>query len=62
MSMQSKTSKEKKPITGVVCDVQNCAHHEGECYCTAGQIAVGPSFVKSCTDTVCATFKEKDNG
>ncbi len=46
-------------IKGVVCDVKNCAHHDGVNYCTAEKIAVGPSFATSCTDTVCATFKQK---
>ena len=45
---------------GVVCDVRNCAHHDGENHCTAEKIAVGPSFATSCTDTVCATFKQKN--
>lgn len=44
---------------GVTCDVHNCAYHDGENYCTAEKIAVGPSFATSCTDTVCATFKMK---
>lgn len=46
-------------IKGVCCDVKNCVHHEGECDCTANRIAVGPSYASSCTDTVCATFKQK---
>ena len=44
---------------GVSCDVKNCAYHDGECYCCADTISVGPSFATSCTDTVCATFKSK---
>ena len=46
-------------IKGISCDVKNCVYHEGECDCTAGKIAVGPSYASSCTDTVCATFKQK---
>ena len=46
-------------IKGVCCDVKNCVYHEGECDCTAGKIAVGPGYATSCTDTVCATFKQK---
>lgn len=45
---------------GVVCDVRNCAYHDGNNYCTAAKISVGPSFATSCTDTVCATFKQKN--
>ncbi len=47
-------------IKGVVCDVHNCTHHDGDCYCTADKIAVGPSFATACSDTVCATFKPKN--
>lgn len=44
---------------GISCDVRNCVYHEGECSCTAEKVAVGPSFATSCTDTVCATFRQK---
>ena len=44
---------------GVVCDVSNCVYHDGESTCTAETINVGPSYATSCTDTVCATFKQK---
>jgi hypothetical protein len=47
-------------IKGISCDVKNCVHHDGETYCTAGCIAVGPSHATSSADTVCATFKQKD--
>ena len=50
------TTKKNK---GISCDVKNCTYHEGECTCTADKIAVGPSYATSCTDTVCATFKQK---
>ena len=46
---------------GISCDVKNCQYHQGDCCCTAEQIAVGPSFATSGTDTVCATFKPKKN-
>ena len=45
---------------GISCDVKNCQYHQGDCYCTAEKIAVGPSFATSCADTVCATFKPKN--
>lgn len=44
---------------GIACDVTNCAYHDGKCTCTAERISVGPSFASSCTDTVCATFRQK---
>lgn len=48
-----------KHIKGIKCDVNNCVYHDGSNYCTADQIAVGPSYAKSCTETVCATFKQR---
>ena len=44
---------------GITCDVKNCQYHEGECYCTAQKISVGPSYADCSTDTICATFKPK---
>jgi len=53
------TSNVPKHIKGINCNVVNCAHHDGEGYCTAEKINVGPSYATNCTDTVCATFKQK---
>ena len=46
-------------IRGISCDVRNCIYHDGDSYCTADRVAVGPSYATSCTDTVCATFKQR---
>ena len=46
-------------IKGITCDVRNCIYHDGDSYCTADRIAVGPSYATSCTDTVCATFRQR---
>ena len=46
-------------IRGIRCDVKNCLYHDGDNYCTASRINIGPSFASSCTDTACATFKPK---
>ena len=56
---EKKDSKSPKHIKGISCDVKNCVYHDSDCYCTADKIAVGPSYATSCTDTVCATFKQK---
>ena len=48
-----------KHIQGISCDAKNCVYHDGDNYCTASRIAVGPSYATSSSDTVCATFKEK---
>ncbi len=62
MSLLAQNDKEHtcKHIRGISCDVRNCAHHDGDCYCTAEQITVGPSYATSSTDTVCATFRQKN--
>lgn len=52
--------KAPKHIRGVSCDVKNCVYHDGDSYCTADRVAVGPSYATACTDTVCATFKQKN--
>lgn len=43
----------------IVCSVRNCVYHDGDHRCTAGKIAVGPTYASDCTETVCATFKPK---
>lgn len=52
-------SSEKEHIKGIRCDVKNCVYHDCDTYCTAKQIAVGPSNATSSADTSCATFKER---
>ncbi len=47
-------------IKGISCNVKNCIYHDGDAYCTAEKISVGPSYASSCTDTVCATFKARN--
>ena len=51
----------EKHIKDVKCDVMNCVYHDGDCYCTANQIAIGPSHATSSTDTICSTFKQNQN-
>lgn len=52
--------KREKHLGGVRCDVKNCMHHDGELYCTASHIAVGPSTAKNATETVCGTFEKRE--
>ena len=49
-----------KHIKGLDCNVKNCSYNDGECYCTAKSVHVGPSSAKSGGDTICATFKPKE--
>ncbi|MBQ7160362.1 MAG: DUF1540 domain-containing protein [Clostridia bacterium] len=62
MFENSKKHSEGKPIKGIACNVGNCAYNDGECHCTAQKVSVGPSYAKSCTDTVCATFIPEAEG
>ena len=50
-----------KTIKGISCDVSNCAFHGKENSCHANCISVGPSYAQSSSETVCATFKPKDD-
>ena len=49
-----------KRITGITCNVKNCAYHDGKDDCYAGCICVGPNSAESSADTVCATFKPRE--
>ena len=49
----------KKKLRGVSCDVKNCLFNDQTGHCTAEKIAVGPTYATSCTDTVCATFRQR---
>ncbi len=57
-------SKNDEPehIKGIYCNVKNCVHHDGDGYCTANKINIGPAYATNCTDTVCSTFKQKNYG
>lgn len=57
--MEKKTG-ENESTSQIVCAVKNCAYHCGDCSCNAQQIAVGPTYASSSSDTVCATFKPKE--
>ena len=62
MSKNSKENGSGKRIRQVACSVNNCAYNDKDCHCTAEKISVGPSYAKSCTDTVCATFTNETEG
>ena len=57
--VKKENGKSGKHLKGVACDVRNCSFHDGDSYCTANRIAVGPSFASTSGETVCATFKPK---
>ena len=50
-----------KHIKGIKCNVKNCYYHDCDTYCTANEIAVGPQSAHSSGETLCATFKPKEN-
>ena len=53
---------DKHVLKGIKCDVKNCIHHGGDTYCCAHEIAVGPHHAEPSADTICATFKQKEEG
>ena len=55
--MMNEKCKCEKHIKGINCSVKNCVYHDGETYCTAENIHVGPTHAEKSADTVCATFK-----
>ena len=58
--MNRNDKKDSKPIKGVICEAVNCQYNSGEGQCCASQISVAPIYAQACTDTVCATFKLKE--
>ena len=46
-------------LRGVSCDVTSCAYHDGDSYCTAPKITVGPTSALRATETACATYRRK---
>ena len=46
-------------IAGVRCDAVNCAYHDGERFCTAGDITVGSQTAKEKGETFCRTFERR---
>ncbi len=59
--MHDENNAKGKHIKGITCDVTNCVFHGKENCCHAECIAVGPSYAQSSSETVCATFKPKEN-
>lgn len=49
-----------KHIKGIMCDVKNCAYHDGVNECYAGCICVGPHEASCSANTSCVTFKPKE--
>ncbi|MEG1743387.1 MAG: DUF1540 domain-containing protein [Clostridia bacterium] len=58
--MSAIKNDEVKHIKSINCSCRSCAYHDGDSFCTADKISVGPSTASCCTDTVCATYKKKN--
>ncbi len=54
------TGKKEKQLKGVCCDACNCIHHGQDHSCHADEISVGPHNACCSAETICATFKPKD--
>jgi hypothetical protein len=50
-----------KHIRGVRCEVRGCSYHDGDSFCCADRISIGPSFANNSGETVCATFKPRSD-
>ncbi len=50
-----------KHLKGVSCDACQCVHHGKDNTCHAKEIAVGPHNASCSYETVCATFKAKED-
>ena len=54
------TKKDRtKHQKGISCAVGSCAYHDGDCSCCAEKVQIGPASACRCSETVCATFKER---
>ncbi len=54
------TEKCTKCLKGVSCDATNCVYNGKNNTCHAAEISVGPHSACSSAETICATFKPKD--
>lgn len=50
----------KDHIKGIQCDAKNCIYNDCKTHCTANCISVGPQNATCSSDTVCATFRDKN--
>ena len=50
-----------RELKGVNCDAVQCVHHGKNNTCHAKGISVGPHSAESVNETVCATFKAKED-
>lgn len=53
-------SDQKEKTARVKCDVKNCVYNTHDYLCEAGEINVGPHYAKDTSETICATFKQKN--
>ncbi len=54
-------TKEQKPLKGISCDACRCTYHGENNSCHAKEIAVGPHNACCSSETICATFKPKED-
>lgn len=62
MEMHDTEKKRQCKIEGIRCSVENCYYHDAKTHCTAGEISVGPDCAHCSDETVCSTFKPKEEG
>ncbi|MBP3436595.1 MAG: DUF1540 domain-containing protein [Clostridia bacterium] len=49
-----------KALKGINCDVTHCTYNAEGTSCHAPEISVGPSYANSSAETICATFKPRE--
>lgn len=49
-------------IDGIRCDVESCAYHDGERFCTADGVSIGRQLADSLSETCCKTYRKRSMG
>lgn len=49
-------------IEGIRCDVESCAYHDGERFCTADAVSIGMQLAATQSETCCRTFRRRAMG
>ncbi len=49
-------------IDGIRCDVESCAYHDGERFCTANGVSIGMQLADSLSETCCRTYRRRSMG
>ncbi len=59
MGLFAEKRQAPRRIAQIRCDVVSCAYHDGDHFCTAERVKIGPGYAEAVSETVCATYLEK---